>query len=48
VQSFKRSFSLDEKIDVDAIQAKYENGLLTIFLPKKEEVKIFPKEIVIE
>src|SRR5688572_9369002 len=25
-ESFKRSFSLDEKIDVSNIQAKYENG----------------------
>lgn len=46
-QSFKRSFSLDEKINVEAIQARYENGILKLTLPKKEEVKISPKEITI-
>lgn len=45
--SFKRSFSLDEKIDVTGIQAKYENGILKIELLKKEEVKEEPKQIVI-
>ncbi len=33
--SFKRSFSLDDKIDVSKIQAKYDNGILKIELPKK-------------
>jgi HSP20 family protein len=47
VKSFKRSFSLDEKIDVTNIQAKYENGILRIELPKKEEVKQEPKQITI-
>lgn len=46
-QSFKRSFSLDEKIAADNIAAKYENGILILNLPKKEEVKIQPKEIAI-
>ena len=46
-QSFKRSFTLDEKINADAINAKYENGILYLTLPKKEEVKVMPKEIVI-
>ena|SRR5690349_8098033 len=35
-QSFKRSFTLDEKIDAENISAKYENGLLKFTLPKKE------------
>lgn len=47
LNSFKRSFSLDEKIKADAIQAKYENGILKLFLPKKEQVAIEPKEITI-
>lgn len=46
-QSFKRSFTLDEKIAADNIAAKYENGILTLTLPKKEEVKVQPKEIAI-
>jgi HSP20 family protein len=46
-RSFKRSFSLDEKIDVNNIQAKYENGILKIDLPKKAEAKEEPKQITI-
>ncbi|WP_026770029.1 Hsp20/alpha crystallin family protein [Asinibacterium sp. OR53] len=46
-QSFKRSFNLDENINADAIQAKYENGVLKLLLPKKEEVKTAPKQITI-
>jgi HSP20 family protein len=47
VNNFKRSFSLDDKIDAANIQAKYENGVLKIELPKKEEVKPEPKQITI-
>jgi HSP20 family protein len=39
LQNFKRSFSLDEKIQADKIEAKYDNGILYISLPKLEEVK---------
>ncbi|GAO43949.1 Hsp20/alpha crystallin family protein [Flavihumibacter petaseus] len=46
--SFKRSFSLDEKIDTAGIQAKYENGVLKVFLPKKAEVKLQPQAINIQ
>jgi HSP20 family protein len=47
-RSFKRSFTLDEKIDAAAIEAKYVNGVLTLNLPKKEEVKASAKEITIQ
>ena len=47
-QSFTRSFSLDEKINAEGIEAKYENGILKVLLPKKEEVKIAPKQISIQ
>jgi HSP20 family protein len=47
-RSFKRSFSLDEKIDGDNIEAKYVNGVLTLNLPKKEEVKTASKQISIQ
>lgn len=47
-QSFKRSFTLDEKINADEINAKYEDGLLLLTLPKKEEVKVLPKEIAVK
>jgi HSP20 family protein len=47
-KSFKRSFSVDEKIDAEAISAKYENGILKVALPKKETMKEVAKEITIQ
>lgn len=47
-KSFKRSFTIDEKIDSANISAKYENGILTLELPKKEDVKNGSKEITIQ
>lgn len=47
-QSFKRSFNLDEKINADAIEAKYENGILKLLLPKKAEVTQPAKSITIQ
>jgi HSP20 family protein len=36
--AFRRAFSLGEEIDVDKISAKLEEGVLTITLPKAEQV----------
>ena len=36
-QNFKRSFSLPENVNQDSIKASFENGILTIELPKKIE-----------
>jgi HSP20 family protein len=47
LKGFKRSFTLDDQIQVDGIQAKYENGILKLFLPRIEKVAISPKEISI-
>ena len=47
-KAFKRSFTLDEKIDAENIVAKYENGILKVDLPKKEDLKINGKEITIQ
>lgn len=47
-RSFKRSFSLDDKINTAGILAKYENGILKIYLPKKEEVVVNPQQIAIQ
>ena len=44
-RSFSRSFKVDESIDTAKIEARYENGILHLTLPKKEEVKLIPKEI---
>ncbi len=48
VSSFKRSFSIDEKINTEAIEAKYDSGLLKLHLPKKEELKLSPRQIAIQ
>jgi HSP20 family protein len=44
---FKRSFTIDEKIDATKIEASYVNGVLKLNLPKKTEVKQKATEIVI-
>lgn len=47
--SFKRSFHLSEEINRDAINASYENGVLTITLEKKDEaIKKAPKTVEIK
>jgi HSP20 family protein len=46
-RSFKRSFSLDENINAEAIEAKYENGVLQVLLPKKAVSTTSLKQIVI-
>lgn len=47
-RSFKRSFTIDEKIDAEKINARYENGILKLDLPKKEIAKAVAKEINIQ
>ncbi len=41
-QSFNRSFTLPNTVENDKIAAKYENGILKISIPKKEEAKPRP------
>lgn len=43
--TFQRSFTLPTQIKGDKVKAAYKDGVLTITMPKKEEVK--PKEIPI-
>lgn len=38
-QSFCRSFSLPESADAEKISARYENGILLVNIPKREEIK---------
>ena len=44
--AFERSISLPRKVDADKANADFENGVLTLTLPKVEEVK--PKAITIK
>lgn len=41
-QSFNRSFSLPNIVDSNKIKAKYDNGILKVSIPKKEEAKPKP------
>ena len=47
-QSFCRSFTIPNVVDSEKIEARYENGILKVFIPKREELKPKPlKEIEI-
>jgi len=47
--SFSRSFTLPDEVNREKIDARYEEGLLKISLPRKEEVKKFAaKQIAIQ
>jgi HSP20 family protein len=41
--SFTRSFSLSNTVNSEAIKADYQNGVLSLSIPKREEAK--PKQI---
>jgi len=43
---FYRAFSLPRTVNADGISAAYENGVLTITVPKTEDVK--PRQIEIQ
>ena len=46
-QSFSRVFTLPkEVVDVDKIEAKYDNGLLHLVIPKREEAKQRPPRTI--
>ncbi len=44
--AFQRSFSLPTTIDQEKVKATCDKGVLTIILPKKEQIK--PKQISVE
>ena len=44
--SFSRAMKLPAVVDAEEVEATYKNGVLTVVLPKKEEVK--PKAIEIK
>jgi HSP20 family protein len=46
-QSFYRTFTLQkEVVDADKIQARYEDGVLHLLIPKKEEAKPKPPRMI--
>ena len=46
-QSFLRSFQLPkEVVDAEKIEAKYENGVLRLVIPKKEEARPKPPKMI--
>jgi len=44
--SFSRSFSLPNYVDTDKVRAEFKNGVLNVYLPKREESK--PKQIKVK
>jgi HSP20 family protein len=36
---FKRTFRLPKRVNVEGIEARYENGILLVHVPKREETK---------
>lgn len=44
--AFKRAFTLPETVEQDKIKAVYNNGVLSITVPKREESKQKPKRMI--
>jgi HSP20 family protein len=47
-RSFVRSFHLDDTVDVNRIEADYQNGILHVCLPKKENAQKISKTIEVK
>ena len=45
--SFCRSFTIPDTVNHEKIEARYENGILKVLIPKKEEPKSLKHEIAI-
>ncbi|MGL1936959.1 MAG: Hsp20/alpha crystallin family protein [Fibrobacterales bacterium] len=45
-RNFERSFRLGDTLDAESINAKHENGILTVTVNKKE--KALPKQIAVD
>lgn len=48
MQSFSRSFSLDDSVDTGKITATYSDGVLRLTLPKKEHARRLTRNIEIQ
>ncbi len=42
---YRRSFSLSSDLDIDKVEAELKNGVLTLHIPKREELK--PRKITV-
>jgi HSP20 family protein len=47
-RSFKRSFTLNDKVDASQISARYTDGVLYVTLPKKEQHEVTSQEINVQ
>ena len=45
-ETFRRSFHLPNSVEAEKIKAKYEDGLLKLEIPKKEEAKRRPPKTI--
>ncbi len=48
MQSFSRSFTLDDSVDLTKITASYDNGILHLTLPKKETAQKLSRTIEVK
>jgi len=48
MQSFTRSFSLDDTVDQNKIEAAYQNGILKVTINKKEQAQSLSKTIQVK
>jgi HSP20 family protein len=48
MQSFSRSFTLDDTVDISKITASYDNGILHLSLPKKENAQRLSRNIEVK
>ena len=48
MQSFSRSFRLDDTVDLNQISARYQDGILHMILPKKEGAQMISRRIEIK
>jgi HSP20 family protein len=46
--SFQRSFRIPEGVDTDKIEATFQNGILTVMLPKKAEAQKSEKKVEVK
>jgi len=45
-QSFSRSFTLPNTVEAEKIEAKYNEGILSLRIPKKDEAKQKPSRLI--